>query len=74
MGEHSTDFYDLLKLAVTDDVALIKVIEQIMKMINKNSIIDGKIDEDLKSELIATTIKEVRKKKIYLRFSKEIKK
>ena len=69
MEEVKTDFYNLLKSAVTDDVALVKVIEQIMKLINKNSIIDGKIDEDLKSELIATTIKEVRKKKVYLRFS-----
>ncbi len=71
MEEVKTDFYNLLKSAVTDDVALVKVIEQIMKLINKNSIIDGKIDEDLKSELIATTIKEVRKKKVYLRFSKK---
>ena len=71
MEEVKTDFYNLLKSAVTDDVALVKVIEQIMKLINKNSIIEKKIDEDLKSELIATTIKEVRKKKVYLRFSKK---
>ena len=72
MDEVNTDFYNLLKAAVTDDVALVKVIEQIMKLINKNSIIDGRIDEDLKSELIAITIKEVRKNKIYKRFSKKI--
>ena len=68
MEDNKGQFYNLLKLAVTDDVALIKVIDTIMKMINKYSLIDGKIDEDLKSELIATTINEVRKKRIYLKF------
>lgn len=68
--ENKSNFYNLLKSAVTDDVALIKVIEQIMKLINSKAIIDKKIDEDLKSELIATTIKYVRKKKIYKKFSK----
>lgn len=68
--ENKSNFYNLLKLAVTDDVALIKVIEQIMKLINSKAIIDKKIDEDLKSELIATTIKYVREKKIYKKFSK----
>lgn len=68
--EKKSNFYKLLKLAVTDDVALIKVIEQIMGLINSKSIIDKKIDEDLKSELIATTIEYVRKKKIYKKFSK----
>ena len=64
-----TNFYKLLKSAVTDDVALVKVIEQIMGLINSKSIIDKRIDEDLKSELIATTIEYVRKKKIYKKFS-----
>lgn len=68
--EKESNFYKLLKLAVTDDVALIKVIEQIMGLINSKSFIDKKIDEDLKSELIATTIEYVRKKKIYKKFSK----
>ena len=68
MEDNKGEFYNLLKLAVTDDVALIKVIDTIIKMINKYSFIDGKIDEDLKSELIATTINEVRKKRIYLKF------
>ena len=70
MKENKENFYNLLKLAVTDDVALIKVIEKIMKMINKYSVINGRIDEDLKSELIAITINEVRKKRIYLKFKK----
>lgn len=67
--EKETNFYKLLKSAVTDDVALVKVIEQIMGLINSKSIIDKRIDEDLKSELIATTIEYVRKKKIYKKFS-----
>jgi len=68
MGKE-TNFYKLLKSAVSNDVAMVKVIEQIMGLINSKSIIDGKIDEDLKSELIATTIEYVRKKKIYKKFS-----
>lgn len=68
--KNKSNFYELLKSAVTDDVALIKVIEQIMKLINSKAIIDKKIDEDLKSELIATTIKYVRQEKIYKKFSK----
>ena len=67
--EKKSNFYKLLKLAVNDDVALVKVIEQIMGLINSKSIIDRKIDEDLKSELIATTIEYVRKRKIYKKFS-----
>lgn len=67
--EKETNFYKLLKSAVTDDVALVKVIEQIMGLINSKSIIDKRIDENLKSELIATTIEYVRKKKIYKKFS-----
>lgn len=71
--EYKTKFYELLELAVTDDVALIKVIEKIMKLINNNSIFNGKIDEDLKSELIAITIEEVRKKEFYKKIPKIIK-
>ena len=36
-----------------------------MTLINNNSIVNGKLDEDLKSELIAITIEEVRKKEFY---------
>ena len=70
--ENETEFYKILKLAVIDDVALVKVIEKIMKMINNKSLINGKIDEDLKSELIATTIEVVRKDKLYLKISKKL--
>lgn len=35
--EYETEFYKLLKLAVTDDVALIRVLDKIMKLINNNS-------------------------------------
>lgn len=31
--EYETEFYKLLKLAVTDDVALIRVLDKIMKLI-----------------------------------------
>lgn len=49
--EYETEFYKLLKLAVTDDVALIRVLDKIMKLINNNSKdMRGIIDEDLKSE------------------------
>lgn len=49
--EYETDFYKLLKLAVTDDVALIRVLDKIMKLINNNSKdIHGIIDEDLMLE------------------------
>ena len=71
--EYKTEFYEILELAVTDDTALIKVIEKIMKLINNNSIINGKIDEDLKSELIAITIEEVRKKEFYKKIPKILK-
>lgn len=62
-------FYNLLKDAVTDDTALIRVIDKIMNLINKYSRNYNKeIDEDLKSELIAKTIELVREKSIYKRF------
>ena len=62
-------FYYLLKDAVTDDTALIKVIDKIMDLINKYSRnYNREIDEDLKSELIAKTIELVRKESIYKRF------
>ena len=69
--EENTEFYELLKLAVTDDVALAKVLGQIMNLINKYS--RNKytriIDEDLKSELLTYTMELVRIKKIYKKFS-----
>lgn len=66
-------FYILLKDAVTDDTALIMVIDKIMDLINKYSKnYNGELDEDLKSELIAKTIELVRKESIYKIF-KDIK-
>lgn len=62
-------FYILLKDAVTDDTSLIMVIDKIMDLINKYSRnYNGKLDEDLKSELIAKTIELVRKESIYKKF------
>lgn len=67
--EYETEFYKLLKSAVIDDVALIRVLDKIMKLINNNSKdIHGVIDEDLKSELITYSVEIVRNKKIYKKF------
>ena len=66
---NETEFYNLLKSAVTDDVALIKVLDRIMTLINKNSKNrHGKIDEDLKSELITYSVELIRNKEIYKKF------
>ena len=65
----NSQFYNLLKDAVTDDTSLVKVIDKIMMLINKYSKnYNGQIDEDLKSELIAKTIELVRKESIYKKF------
>lgn len=72
--DYNTEFYKLLELAVTDDVALIRILDKIMTLINNNSIVNGKLDEDLKSELIAITIEEVRKKEFHKKIPKIIKK
>lgn len=67
--EYETEFYKLLKSAVTDDVALVRVLDKIMKIINKNSKdTHGIIDEDLKSELITYSVKIIRNKKIFKKF------
>ena len=67
--EYETEFYKLLKSAVTDDVSLIRVLDKIMKLINSNSKdFNGAIDEDLKSELITYSVEIIRHKKIYKKF------
>lgn len=67
--EYETEFYKLLKSAVIDDVALIRVLDKIMKLINNNSKdVHGVIDEDLKSELITYSVELIRNKKIYKKF------
>ncbi|MCR5146568.1 MAG: hypothetical protein K6B70_04405 [Clostridia bacterium] len=68
--EEKTEFYKLLKSAVNNDVDLMKVLEQIMQLINKYSRNKrtGIIDEDLKSELIKYSIELIRVKKIYKKF------
>lgn len=67
--EYETEFYKLLKSAVTDDVALIRVLDKIMKLINSNSRdVHGVIDEDLKSELITYSVEIIRNKKIFKKF------
>lgn len=69
-----TEFYNLLKKAVNDDVALVKVLETIMPLINANSFDDDKkYIEDLKSELIYTAIKLIRKKEIHKKIEKKLK-
>lgn len=67
--QYNTGFYKLLRQAVYDDTALVMVLDKIMKLINTNSKDDnGKIDEDLKSELITYSIELIRDKKIYKKF------
>lgn len=67
--QYNTEFYKLLRQAVYDDTALVRVLEKIMKLINSNSKDDdGKINEDLKSELITYSIELIRNKKIYKKF------
>ena len=67
--EKETEFYKILKLAVTDDVALVRVLDKIMKLINTNSKdMHGVIDEDLKGELITYSVELIRNKKIYEKF------
>lgn len=67
--QKETEFYKLLRQAVHDDTALVRVLDKIMKLINSNSKDDtGKINEDLKSELITYSIELIRNKKIYKKF------
>ena len=67
--EYETEFLKLLRQAVYDDTALVRVLDKIMKLINSNSKDDdGKINEDLKSELITYSIELIRNKKIYKKF------
>lgn len=54
--ENKTKFYDLLIRARYDENALILVIKQIMPLINSYSLINKRIDEDLRSELIEYAI------------------
>lgn len=67
--DSKTKFYKMLKSAVTDDVDLVRVLDRIMRIIDKNSKDSyGVIDEDLKSELITYSINLIRNKKIYKKF------
>ena len=64
--EYETEFLKLLRQAVYDDTALVRVLDKIMKLINNNSKdMRGIIDEDLKSELITYSVELIRNKKIY---------
>ena len=63
------EFLKLLRQAVYDDTALVRVLDKIMKLINNNSKdMRGIIDEDLKSELITYSVELIRNKKIYKKF------
>ena len=65
-----TKFYKLLEKARTDEVSLIIVINKIMPLIRKYSIINGKIDDDLRSILIEHTIKIVKDKNFIKKLEK----
>lgn len=67
--EKETEFYKLLKAAVTDNNALETVLNTIMPLINKYSKNNYKvIDNDLKSNLLTYSIELIRIKKIYKKF------
>ena len=67
--QYNTEFYKLLRQAVYDDTALVRVLDKIMKLINSNSKDDdGKINEDLKSELITYSIELIRNKKFIKKY------
>ena len=42
---------------------ILDIINQYMNLINKYSVVDGKIDEDLKQEILIGTLKDLRKNK-----------
>ena len=58
-----TEFYNLLKKACTDEVSLVIVIDQIMPLINSNSIENGHINEELRSILIELVIRLIKNEK-----------
>ena len=53
----NTKFYEILSNAKNDEVSLIIAVNKIMPLINKYSIINNQIDEDLRSYLIEYAIK-----------------
>ena len=67
--QYNTEFYKLLRQAVYDDTALVRVLDKIMKHINSNSKDDDEeSNENIKSELITYSIELIRNKKIYKKF------
>ncbi len=50
---------------MTDDTALVTVLDRIIPMINKLSKKNSEIEEDLKSILVTYSIELIRKKEIY---------
>lgn len=58
----SEEFKSLLKKAVDgDNDAIMQIIELYEPLINNNSIINGKFDEDLKQYILLRLIKNIRK-------------
>lgn len=53
---NNTKFYEILSNAKNDEVSLIIAVNKIMPLINKYSIINNQIDEDLRSYLIEYSI------------------
>lgn len=71
--QYNTEFYKLLRQAVYDDTALVRVLDKIMKLINSNSKDDdGEINEDLKSELITYSVELIRNCKSQYKIDKKI--
>ena len=54
---NNTKFWEILSKGKNDEVSLIIAVNKIMPLINKYSIINNQIDEDLRSYLIEYAIK-----------------
>lgn len=67
---NNTNFYKILSSAKNDEVSLILVIDKIMPLINKYSVINNQIDEDLKSYLIEYAIKLIKSNDFADKFKK----
>ena len=66
-------FINLLKKASKDNYALLEILEIIKPLIDKYSIINEKVDEELRSELTTCVIETLHKENFYKKI-KEFKK
>lgn len=71
MEYHKTEFYKLLKSAITNDEDLEKILKLIEPMLINKSIINKKFDEDLYSDLKLHVVKIIRKEIFLKKISKK---